>query len=252
MKKICITVLCVCILFTGCAVKREKRGFFAWMDGYLAMAQGEEFGIALTYFFEPGNAPFTTDEIYSLSFGGVKQVEIVNFSITSLDSDMPLQYAAYSFDLDIKAMEKGVFKTDTLVATMSNNSSITFRIGEWVFDVEEFALPPEAENKINVWSSPAAGSNPRVFAYAYSIIDDIKIKEIWLSEHVVLSEENGLPLSNEIELPQIINAPINFIRPKIILDTGGEEMVALGMSYYSGAINIQKDVLEKSKELNGK
>ena len=250
VKKIWIIALSVLIFITGCTSKKDEKGFFAWMDGYLAMAVGEDYSIALTFFFEQNNAPFDTGEITDLSFDNLEQIEILRYSINPLEADEALRYGGYSFNLDIRADGKGVFKTDKLIATI-DNSSVIFTIGEWVFDIEEATLPLDAEGVIDIWGSPVVGSNSRTFAYDYTITDNkTKIKEIWISEDIILSETEGLPLSNVIELPQTINAPINFIRPKIVLDIDGEEFITFGMSYYSGAMGVQEDVLEKSKERN--
>lgn len=63
-------------------------------------------------------------------------------------------------------------------------------------------------------------------------------------------DDEGLPSSNEVELPEVMNAPINFIRPKVTLSIDDEEKTVLGMSYYSGSMGIQEDILDKSKAHN--
>lgn len=250
MKKILAILLITCILITGCSKAKETNGFFAWMDGYLAMAEGEEFSFALTFFFERGKAPFDADEVTGLSFYNIEQIEISDYEIALLDTDKALNHEGYSFTLTVKAKEKGIFTTDKLIATI-HNSSVTFPIGKWSFDVEEIGSSIDSEGLIDIWSSPSAGSNPETFAYDYKVINNgTKISEIWISEDIVLAEDEGLPLSNIVELPEILDAPLNFIRPKIILSVDGKETTAFGMSYYSGAVGIGDDVLEKSKERN--
>lgn len=63
-------------------------------------------------------------------------------------------------------------------------------------------------------------------------------------------DDEGLSSSNEVELPEVMNAPINFIRPKVTLSIDDEEKTVLGMSYYSGSMGIQEDILDKSKAHN--
>ena len=252
MKKIIGLLLIICILITGCGGIRESNGFFAWMDGYLAMAEGEEFSFALTFFFEQKKAPFKAEEITHLSFYNIEQIEISDYEILPLDIDNALKHDGYSFTLTINAKEKGLYKTDQLIVEI-DDFSFFFPIGNWTFDIEEINPSANSSELINIWDSPAAGSNPETFAYDYKVENDnIKIKEIWLSENIVLSsnEPLGLPLSNVIELPKTLDAPINFIRPKVVLSIDGRETITLGMSYYSGAVGIEEDVLERSRERN--
>lgn len=252
MKKIIGILLIICILITGCWGTREISGFFAWMDGYLAMGEGEEFSFALTFFYEQGKTPFDAEDIKNLSFYNLDQIEISDYEILPLDIDNTLEYDGYSFNLTINAKEQGLFKTDQLIAEIGD-SSVVFPIGNWTFDIEEINPSANSRELIDIWDSPAAGSNPETFAYDYKVANDsIKIKEIWISENNVLSsdEELGLPLSNVTKLPKTLDAPINFIRPKVILSIDGTETITFGMSYYSGAVGIGEDVLERSRERN--
>lgn len=253
MKKLIGILLIICILITGCWRTREiSGGFFVWMDGYLAMGEGEEFDFALTFFFEQKKAPFDAEDITHLSFYNLDQIEISDYEILPLDIDNTLEYDGYSFNLTITATEQGLFKTDQLIAEIGN-TSVSFPIGDWTFDIQEINLPDNSSELIDIWESPAAGSNPETIAYDYKVENDsIKIKEIWISDNIVLSSDDGLglPLSNVTELPKTLDAPINFIRPKVILSIDGRETITFGMSYYSGAMGIEEDVLEKSRERN--
>lgn len=250
MKKVWSILLIIGILTIGCSSKRELNGFFAWMDGYLAMAVGEEVEVGLTFFYQQNKVPFTADDFLTLSFDDIDQIEISDYSITPLDEERPQGYRGYVFDLTIKAEEKGVFRTDKLVANI-NNESVVFPIGDWIFDIEEGISPSDEEGIIDIWGSPGAWSNPEVFIYDYKVTDkNTTLKEIWLSEDTILSEAMGLPLVNDVELPRGMSAPIKFIRPKLILTVNGEEVITFGMSSYVGAINNQKDMVEKSKIRN--
>lgn len=248
LKKIGCYLLIICILCTGCT-NHESGAFFAWMDGYLAMGVGEEFDIALTCFFDKNQIPFNKNNVESLSFDNLDQVAISDYSITSLDTDEMLPYDGYVFNLTVNAKDKGVYRTDKLNA-MIDGSSIMFPIGKWVFDVQDDVLSTEFDDIIDIMSSPVAGAG-RNFVYDYKICSpNVMIKNIWISEDVLLFDDEGLPSSNEVELPEVMNAPINFIRPKVTLSIDDEEKTVLGMSYYSGSMGIQEDILDKSKAHN--
>ena len=248
MKRLMSTLLFAVMLISasGCGKQPEKtNGFFALMDGYLAMSSEEEFTFAFTYFYKGRTAPFEPDEFITLSFDGLEdKIEISNYSVEPRDNDK--SYNSYAFTLTVRPLETGVFRTDKLVANI-DNTYVTFKIGTWVFDVVDSDKVSNA--LLNTGESPAASNNSRALTYDYKKNNDTaKIKEIWFSEDGFVSDSDHLPLYNKIELPETMAAPINFIRPKIIVEFYGEEIVCFGISCYCGALNVEDDDLERSRE----
>lgn len=240
----------ISFLCTGCGNKEQSNGFFAWMDGYLAMATGEEYEVALTYFFETDKPPFTADEVQDVSFDNLEKIEVADYVITPMHTDKSLQCGGYVFQLTVRSKETGIYKADKVLLTIGG-ATTPFSVGEWVFDIEDGISQEDSDKEIDTWSSPVAGSDSRIFSYDYQLAnDDVKIKDIWVSDAIVVSDAEGLPLSNEIPLQQTMKAPVNFIRPKIVLEIADEEMTTFGISYYAGALGDQKDLLEKSRKHN--
>ena len=248
MKKVfVILIIAVILTSTECSNKESPGGFFAWMDGYLAMESEEEVSFALTYFYSNRNVPFSPDEVHALQFDGIEdKIEISDYSVTPRENEASLPYDSYAFEITVKPLKTGVFTTDQLTVNI-DNTSVTFKIGTWCFEVLDSASV--SRELLNVWESPCVGSNPRTLAYHYKPLDEhVKIKEIWLSDELCVSDSNGLPTSGKIEFPEEMEAPIHFLRPKIVLEVDGQEVFSIGISYYSGATNIGENVLEKSFE----
>lgn len=248
MKRILAAFLLLCFCLAGCGGKTEGIGFFAWMDGYLAMHINEELTIAFTLFVDKDNGTLDTSSVQSVAFENLEGIALQNFSITPMDTIAAQKYAGYALSLDIAAIEPGVFKTENLLVTI-DHSSVSYPIGDWTFEVLDDAVPPaDVDSYIDTWKSPAAGSNPNTFAYEYGIADDtVILKEVWLGETIVVSDSEGLPLSNVLELPQEMLAPLHYIRPKLVFELDGADYTTTGTGYYSGALDIQEDVLEQSK-----
>jgi hypothetical protein len=241
--KVIIGVSLILFLFTGCTDKgnaSQRQEFFAWMDSYLAVEQNVENSIAVTLFFE--HAPYSTDEIASISFVGIQdQVVINDFRVETMGLPDP-KYSAYVVTLTYTAKENGIFQTPGIRVTLKSNEEIQYPIGDWTFDIGK-----SGDGKVDTWGSPVVTSNGTQFPYIYSLKNSTGIiKKIYYGDKLFIENEHGISSEGSIDLKGY-SSPIVFIKSKIVFSEDGKEFIDYGKGCYCGAVGFSEEVVEKSK-----
>lgn len=154
------------------------------------------------------------------------------------------KYMGYSFELDLKFLNKGNYKTEFVKFNFYDGSEAIYPIGKYFFDIDE----PEAINPvIDTWSSPVASSDGTFFVYDYKSNDlNAVIKELKYGELSIDSAES-IALKNKIKLENY-NSPVKFIKTKIKVKLNDNYSIVYGKGCYCGALNIDENDIVRSLE----
>ena len=250
-KKSAVVLMCLFLTLANCSScyhVQKASGFFAWMDGYVAVAEKTRFTFALTYFYESKDAPIKMENVIGLAFENISNnVKIDSYSIEKNSGNDGDKYSAYGVTVVCSASSIGSFETDHLIIQFADNSQLSYPIGAWVFDIG--AGEPDTEY-VDTWGSPAASQVGNVFPYIYVTESDVKISKIWVGKDTVISNEDGLDLSGNIKLES--SAPISYIKSKIEISRNGEKHIFYAKGCYCGAYGIDESVLDLFSEYTDK
>lgn len=247
--KLFLLLLCSCCILASCGKSagnaKSPALFFAWTEGYLANPVGEESSLALTFYCKKNAAPFSFSEIADISFEGLSEQPIsFQYTLMPLDIDEEDGYLAYGVNFTYTPEELGVFEAESLVFTLSNNDTLSFPFGHFVFDIDE-----ADSEQISTWESPAATSNSTSFPYRYLLNDgNAMLTKIQTGINRNVFNANGLEEEGAISLEDDYSAPVVLVKAKLQIDLNGESFVSYGKGCYCGAVNAQDSILKKSLE----
>lgn len=236
------------LLIASCAARGpgqeqpEASDFFFWMDSYIAAPVDSEWLVAITYYYQTNKPHLDISDISSISFSDVDDVKVASFDINDISMDKEANYEGKSITLRLAFAELGVYRTEGVVLNFADGSSAAYPIGQWVFDVdsEQSAAPV-----VNQEGSPGASSNSGVFPFQYAVNNAAsRIVSIQLGENNVLKSFDPAPGLCEAELAT--GAPVVYVRPKIVIQTGENTSVEYGYGCYCGALNLDESDVQKS------
>lgn len=239
-----IIIMIVSVFSSGCSKGQTDKGFFAWMDAYIAAEKDAGNTIAVTMFFE--NKPFDEKDVSNISFIDInKDVMIEHYTIED-SGKKDKKYSSYSFTLDYRANEAGVYKTSGILINLASNETLEYTIGDWVFDIGE-----QNSEVLDTWSSPAATSNKDEFPYDYTVTTPgYVIKEIYYG---LDSSLDGEPEDKGAIRLEPYSSPFVYIKSKVVLEKDGRSITNYGKGCYCGAMSLPEelpDFIDVSKEHN--
>lgn len=246
IKCLCLILITLILASTmhGCVPSRSKNGsdFFFWMDGYVAVPIDSNLKIALTYYYKKNSKPIDINNISSMEFVGLNDVNIETFTINQMEFGANAKYNGYSFELDLNFPQKGIFTTEHLILHFNNATESVFPIGNWIFDVGE---QEQNDPAIDTWNSPSASSDNSKFVYEYKLNDSAAIiTELSYGNQMKIYSENGIALIDSLELEG--DAPVKYIKTKMIVKINDIYTIVYGKGCYCGSLDIDNIDVEAS------
>ena len=240
-----ITMMLVAALSTSsCSVvSAPYNSFFAWMNCYIAMPEKSEWTMSLTFFSDSDTAKDFKSNLVNVEFDGLsEQIPISKYIISDLSTAG--QYSSYGFEITFSSTDKGVFHTNNLILTRSDNTRIACGIGDWYFDVDE---SPSDIELLDTYGSPGASSNREDFPYLYEKKNQgVIIYSIKYGENLSVSNESGLEIEDKLTINN--TAPVTYIRARIEILNNGTKETCYAMGCYCGALGFNDRALAESKE----
>lgn len=224
----------------------NDKAFFIWTDAYLASAENEKEDLVLTFCYQ-GNPPFIPKDIKSIEFGQIKNdIEITDFQISDFNPN-ELGYHAYAVKIKYLPLKKGCFETETIKFVTHKDNELEYEVGNLVFDIDRLD-----RQFLQIMESPVATSNSGAFTYAYSYLEDYDLEEIsftaiQIGKNTVKHNEQGLPLEGRVDIKENIESPLKIIKPKIIGEYNGKQILNYGIACYCGGVNAEASILQSSR-----
>lgn len=252
-KKRLLCIICALMLLSSCTPleanedRPEKSEFFVWMDSYIAAPAGSEWTIAVTYYFRPDQPHLDINGIQRISFADIDQIEVVSFETGDVSMGEDAEYEGRSITLKLSFGDTGIYRTEEMVLHLSDGSTVQYPIGAWVFDVDR---EPDAVSVVDQNGSPAASSQSNVFPFQYTVLDeDAQIEKIQYGENDEFTSFSGKDEICKIALTS--EAPVVYIRPKIVVKTGEETSIEYGNGCYCGALDFDESDVQRSIDYAG-
>lgn len=266
-RKLLIGVFLLCS--TGCGQEMaktpnkdslESAAFFTWMEGYIALAEGEEWPLILTSFRPEGTKDPALEQASTVEFvfeDGFCPIEVVDAEV--VESEVPAQQNGMVFDglsLTLSATQQGTAACEEVILHQPDGSKVHRKIGRLVFDVG----PVEPETTaLYTYPGPAVATSPESFVYAWDKQDkNAAITAIQYGEDLVITsaeqitdsepEEVGLPVSGRIAL-DAYDAPYLYIKAKITVQDGAGTHTEYARGCYCGT-DFDADDIAASRERN--
>ena len=272
--KLTVLVCALALLLGGCENKHtassENAAFFAWTEGYAALAEGETSDLALTSFYPEGAQDTALEGLDSetLVFAdGEAPVELVftdgesPATVTGihLSESAAAQQEGMQFRgliLTVSAVRQGVAACEELILRQQDGSEVRRKFGRVVFDVG----PAEPVSPaFDTYSGAALATSPESFAYSWGKTDAqaaITAIQYGADQTITspgqlldsIAEEKGLPVSGSIAL-DAYQAPLVYIKAKITVQTPAGTQTEYAKGCYCGTDFDAADI-EASRERN--
>ena len=120
-------------------------------------------------------------------------------------------------------------------------------LGDWVYDIGT-----ADDEGINTWESVAASSSSTEFAYDYICEKDgIDSCQIYtgIADPADAERKNNETFSGTIDISKS-EAPLKYVRSKIVYEKDGQEKVTYGKGCYCGGMGLTKEGIELSRKHN--
>lgn len=238
-----VIVACFGIILGFSGFAHSQKSFFIWTDGYVAGTVDEEVSIAFTFLTPDRNLERTLE---SVSFSDDSYVSVENVQVSKMDTRYKV-YQFYGITVDVKLNKPGETKIDAVVFHYNNGSEKKYVLGDWVYDIGNID-----DGSINTWESVAASSSSAEFAYDYACDkNDILSCQIYTGiNHATQAErKENEKFSGTVDISES-DAPLKYIRSKIVYTEDAQEKVTYGKGCYCGAMGLTKEGIELSRERN--
>ncbi len=253
LKKLCLlNCLLGCILFSSsCTAQNDsssqiKEAFFAWTEGYIALAQGESWTFCLSYYFPEFLYDHAFEEAISVELQSDSDISVVMVEqFHRSDSAMPAQQNGIAFKglyLTVSATQQGQMICNALLLHQPDGSIVRRSFGEITFDVG----PAEPDTPaFDTWSGPAIASSPESFAYAWGQKNvNAQMLSIQYGNNQFITDPSqlydamavpqGLPVSATFLLDSY-QAPLVYIKAKITVQTPMGTHIEYAKGCYCGS-----------------
>ena len=210
-----------------------------WCDGYVAAAQEEEIDVAFTFLSETKQLD---KRLQNITIPENQIVELSDFKISKMDSRYK-NYAFYSIETKMQFHSQGQYSLDHITFEFKDGKYLDYQIGNWNFDIGN-----KDSSGISTWEAAGASASADVFPFHY------KSKKSGLSSCTISTGiQKPLPVkcgsdqffSGNIDI-QTSEAPLKYIRSKLIYTLDGKECVGYGKGCYCGALDFSEDDIELS------
>lgn len=256
-------VCALVLLLSGCEKisieSPEAAAFFAWTEGYVALAEGETWDIALTSFYP--------EDAQDMALAGLDSVELVftdgeapvTVTGVSLQESTVAQQEDIQFSglvLTVSTIRQGTAVCEELILRQQDGSEVRRKFGRLVFDVG----PAEPESPaLYTYSGAALATSPEIFAYSWGKEDThaaITAIQYGMDQKITspdqlldgAAEENGLPVSGSVAL-DAYHAPLVYIKAKITVQTLAGTQTEYAKGCYCG-VDFDASDIEASRKHN--
>ena len=244
-KKIIRIIIVACfgtiLWFSGYA--HAQKSFFIWDEGYVAGAVDEKISIAFTFLTPNQNLEGTLE---SVSFPDDSYIVVEDVQVSKMETRYQW-YRFYGIILNIRLKEPGEMKTDSVILHYTNGTEEKYVLGDWVYDIGT-----ADDEEINTWESVAASSSSTEFAYDYICEKDgIDSCQIYtgIADPADAERKNNETFSGTIDISKS-EAPLKYVRSKIVYEKDGQEKVTYGKGCYCGGMGLTKEGIELSRKHN--
>ena len=239
-------LLLVCIFLVAILFNSSDPGFFAQSDAYIAAESGEEIDIYLTYFENGGP---TSEQLLGCSFPGAESI----VKVTSIDideTDSVPEGASCSVKISLSFIGSGECDVQYLVFEYPDTSR-TYKIGEWHFDVDGLRETIEMDSNSSVY----ANAVDDMFPFRYFFEDELNpLDKVYIQYNETVEPIYLIPeaqeVSGKIHLPES-EYPLRLIRPRVVVQFGGHEAVAYPVGLFQGGyLDFDADDYKMSRSLS--
>ena len=238
----------------------ENTPFFAWMEGYIALAEGEEWSLMLTSFRPEGTKDPALEQASAVELvfeDDFCPIEVIDAEV--VEPGAPAQQDGMVFDglsLTLSAAQQGTAACEEVILHQPDGSEVHRKIGRLVFDVG----PVEPETTaLDTYPGPAVATSSDSLVYTWDKEDkNAVITAIQYGEDFVITsaeqiadsepEANGLPASGRIAL-DAYDAPYLYIKAKITVQDGAGTHTEYARGCYCGT-DFDADDIAASREHN--
>ena len=232
-----LIIVMIGILFLG--YQGKNKDFFLWCDGYVAAPAEEEVDIAFTFLSKERNLDRS---VQGIEFPENDIVSVSDFTVTKMDSKYK-NFKFYSIVVNTDFEKTGECTIDQMRIHFSDGELADYPVGTWKFDIG-----PSGREDISTWESPAVSSSSNEFRFDYDTNDpSLSACTIYTGIHQPqeVNANAGRFFSGKIDISDS-EAPVKYIRSKLVYTINGEDCISYGKGCYCGALEFTKDGIQLS------